>query len=57
MNMDILKQPYFRLSINRFKDIHKLNYGYPIFMLLKDILNRIMDILKLCCILGYPQFI
>ena len=26
-------QPYFRISINRIKDIHKSNYGYPIFVL------------------------
>ena len=41
-------QPYFRISINRFKDIDKSNYGYPVLILFKEwiSLNRIMDILK-----------
>ena len=32
-------QPYFRIFINRFWDIHKSNYGYPILILYKDILK------------------
>ena len=39
-------QLYFRISINRFKNIHKSNYGYQIFIIFKDILKSNY---------GYPQ--
>ena len=35
----LIIQPYFKISKNGFKDIHKSNYGYPIFILFKDILK------------------